>query len=73
MWRLKSGNWLDLKLSGEGGGRTVVCGTGEGRTHNMFVSARMGEVVYGFSMSETSQNTDLEVAISVLMNLTNRL
>ena len=53
------------------GRRTVVDGAGEGRTHNMLVSAHMGEIVYGFSMSETGQNTALEVVISDLMHLMN--
>lgn len=55
------------------GRRAVVGGAGEGRTHNMFLSAHMGKTVYGFSMSETGRNTALEVVISGLMHLMNGL
>lgn len=30
------------------GRRAVVGGAGEGRTHNMFLSAHMGKTMYGF-------------------------
>lgn len=58
LWCVETQVWVRAAFDITWGrGRTVVGGMGEGRTHNMLVSALMGEIVYGFSMSETGQNT----------------
>jgi len=75
LWHVETQIWelAGFEIAWGRGRRTVMDGTGEGRTHNMLVSAYMGEIVYGFSMSETGQNTALELVISGLMHLTNGL
>lgn len=59
LWHVETQIWerAAFDITWGRGRRTVVGGTGESRTHNMLVGALMGEIVYGFSMSGTGQNT----------------